>query len=458
MRDGLREDAAAAAERGSSSAEHHEAFREAGFYRILQPRRYGGYQFGMGTFLRVIAEIGRGDPGSAWGLCLASGHALHLASFYPEEGQAELFGPTASSAARSARSPRPGGARPGGWRVSGRWDYCVGHHLVDALHGHGLRAGRADRRHRPARAGRGPRRLGRWADHRAERDRLEHRRARRRPRPGALRRALDWKEYDPDAHGGSPGFRLHGDPLYIGRILTFFMAELAAPMVGAVFAALDEYEHIAHTRGTSFPPRMPRTESSFVQSGCGEAMGCATRPRPCCLAQPRGGPRRTGAGRSTRAVHRRRRRAHPRDRPARRAGGLARRRAHVPHRRQLRGDARSRLEAIYRGRVDVPHPHRRAVPPRRRRPRQGPPRAPVHRHMTPAPRALIATVSVGALVTSCPRRSSTSRSRRSGATSAPPCWRSSGSRPPTCSRSPRSSRSRAGRASGSGRDASGSAP
>ena len=85
----------------------------------------------------------------------------------------------------------------------------------------------------------------------------------------------DWKEYDPDAHGGSPGFRLHGDPLYIGRILTFFMAELAAPMVGAVFAALDEYEHIAHTRGTSFPPRMPRTESSFVHEWIGEAMGCA---------------------------------------------------------------------------------------------------------------------------------------------------------------------------------------
>jgi alkylation response protein AidB-like acyl-CoA dehydrogenase len=94
----------------------------------------------------------------------------------------------------------------------------------------------------------------------------------------------DWKEYDSDARGGSPGFRLHGDPLYIGRILTFFMAELAAPMVGAAFAALDEYEHIAQTRGTSFPPRIPRTESSFVQEWLGEAMGCADSAEALLLA------------------------------------------------------------------------------------------------------------------------------------------------------------------------------
>ena len=30
------------------------AFLEAGFYRILQPRRFGGYEFGLDTFTRVM--------------------------------------------------------------------------------------------------------------------------------------------------------------------------------------------------------------------------------------------------------------------------------------------------------------------------------------------------------------------------------------------------------------------
>ena len=285
MRDGLREDAAAAAERGSSSAEHHEAFREAGFYRILQPRRYGGYQFGMGTFLRVIAEIGRGDPASAWGLCLASGHALHLASFYPEEGQAELFGPDGEF--RCAQRAVPHGQAvpvPGGWRVSGRWDYSSGitwstHFMGTVFAPDGQIVVTVPRAQVEVLDDWGGGRtigLNATGSNTVVLDDVLV--------PAHCAVPYDWKEYDPDAHGGSPGFRLHGDPLYIGRILTFFMAELAAPMVGAVFAALDEYEHIAHTRGTSFPPRMPRTESSFVHEWLGEAMGCADSAEALLLA------------------------------------------------------------------------------------------------------------------------------------------------------------------------------
>lgn len=285
MRDALRAEAPEAAERGSVSLQRHEAFREAGFYRILQPRRYGGYQFGVPTFVRVIAEIGRGDPGSAWGLCLAAAHALHVGSFYDEQGQEELFGPDGEF--RCAQRAVPHGlAEPvdGGWRVSGRWDYASG--ITWSTHFMGT-VFTADSQIVVTVPIEQVTVLDDWGGGRtlglnatgSNSVVLEDVVV-----PAHLAVPYDWKEYDPDAHGGSPGFALHGDPLYIGRILTFFMAELTAPMVGAAFAALDEYEDIARTRQTSFPPRMPRTESSFVQEWLGEARGCADAAEALLLA------------------------------------------------------------------------------------------------------------------------------------------------------------------------------
>ena len=48
----------------------HEAFDRAGFYRIYQPRRYGGYGFDVTTYVRVAIELARGCPNSAWCLLL----------------------------------------------------------------------------------------------------------------------------------------------------------------------------------------------------------------------------------------------------------------------------------------------------------------------------------------------------------------------------------------------------
>src|ERR1700754_1920681 len=38
----------------------------AGFYRVMQPRRFGGYEFGLDTFLHVAVELSRGCPSSCW--------------------------------------------------------------------------------------------------------------------------------------------------------------------------------------------------------------------------------------------------------------------------------------------------------------------------------------------------------------------------------------------------------
>ena len=66
-------------------------FIKAGFYRILQPRCFGGYEFDLPTFLKVMIAVSRGCSDSGWVLALTAGHAFLMASF-PEAGQREAFG------------------------------------------------------------------------------------------------------------------------------------------------------------------------------------------------------------------------------------------------------------------------------------------------------------------------------------------------------------------------------
>ena len=57
----------------------------------LQPRRFGGYEFGLRDFVRVMSEISRGCPSSGWVLALTAGHP-HLLAHFSEQAQAELYG------------------------------------------------------------------------------------------------------------------------------------------------------------------------------------------------------------------------------------------------------------------------------------------------------------------------------------------------------------------------------
>ena len=92
--------------------------------------------------------------------------------------------------------------------------------------------------------------------------------------PEHLAEHYDWKAFamPPD---GTPGYRLHRNPLYLGRSLTIYYGGLAAPVVGAAHAALDEYEQILRTRPTTVPPKVLRCESPDYQRWFGEAQSLA---------------------------------------------------------------------------------------------------------------------------------------------------------------------------------------
>lgn len=127
MRPTLRERQAQCEKLGRIPEETHGEFVDAGFYRILQPRRFGGYEFGLADLVRVMTEVSRGCPESGWVLTLTAGHPASFLSGFPEEAQREAYGATGNCIAPGVAMP--GGVAipvPGGYRIKGTWDYCSG--------------------------------------------------------------------------------------------------------------------------------------------------------------------------------------------------------------------------------------------------------------------------------------------------------------------------------------------
>jgi alkylation response protein AidB-like acyl-CoA dehydrogenase len=98
-----------------------------GMFQLLAPRRFGGYEAGLGTLLAVTEALGRGDGSAAWLVAVGS-VAEWMAGMCSREAQEEVFG--SDPGARIAGGSAPAAARraDGGLRVSGRWPYASGSH------------------------------------------------------------------------------------------------------------------------------------------------------------------------------------------------------------------------------------------------------------------------------------------------------------------------------------------
>jgi 3-hydroxy-9,10-secoandrosta-1,3,5(10)-triene-9,17-dione monooxygenase len=136
LRPQLLEEQAATEERAFYSEEMHEAFGDAGFYRLHVPRRYGGLEQSITAFYRVIMSVSRGCPSTGWMLSLGAGHAQQAAAFFPQEAQDEFFGGDGEFVASASFQYEGALATPvdGGYRVRGAWHFCSGvpyatHHL-----------------------------------------------------------------------------------------------------------------------------------------------------------------------------------------------------------------------------------------------------------------------------------------------------------------------------------------
>lgn len=102
------------------------SLREAGFFRMLQPARFGGLEVDPGVFFEVQLEVARACPSTAWVLGVLGVHAWQLALF-PAEAQAEVWDRDAGALISSSYAPTGRVERaPGGYRVSGRWSFSSG--------------------------------------------------------------------------------------------------------------------------------------------------------------------------------------------------------------------------------------------------------------------------------------------------------------------------------------------
>ncbi|WP_173167191.1 acyl-CoA dehydrogenase family protein [Phytohabitans suffuscus] len=255
----------------------HERFARNGFYRILVPRRYGGYEFGIETFLRVSMTLVRGCSSTGWMYSLGASHALMAATMFEERAQAELFGggdficPSTSVPSGSAVP-----AGDGGWTVSGTWAYCSGAPYASYFMGHALM---------PARGGRPPepllfvaprdqwKPLDDWGQQLGLRGSGSHSiRLDGGYVPGHLALpGVSIAEHDVSA--GTPGRTLHGNPEYGGALLAFISFLNASMAVGMARGALDVYEDLLRRRTTLVPPVVPRYQDPDYQLWYGDALG-----------------------------------------------------------------------------------------------------------------------------------------------------------------------------------------
>jgi 3-hydroxy-9,10-secoandrosta-1,3,5(10)-triene-9,17-dione monooxygenase len=92
-------------------------FQEAGFFKILQPKRWGGYEMDPGAFYDVQMKVAEGCMSSAWVLGVVAVHNWQLALF-DAQAQADVWAQDATTLISSSYMPRAevtpveGGYRP----------------------------------------------------------------------------------------------------------------------------------------------------------------------------------------------------------------------------------------------------------------------------------------------------------------------------------------------------------
>jgi 3-hydroxy-9,10-secoandrosta-1,3,5(10)-triene-9,17-dione monooxygenase len=244
-------------------------FVEAGFYRILQPRRFGGSELDLETFFETMALIARGCPSSGWVLALTAGHAHTMAALFLEQTQVEAFGPDGDfRCPLSANGSATCTPTDGGYRVEGAWSYVSGCEL--ATHYVGL-ARVADSEQRVfALVPRTAFRIIEDWDVMGMRGTGSHRVAVEDvfvPAHHVIPQALDEA-----GSRNAPGRSVHPNPMYAaGRIGSVLWGEMAAVAVGIAQGALDVYEQELRTKRLSYPPFSTRSEVAEFQRQFGKA-------------------------------------------------------------------------------------------------------------------------------------------------------------------------------------------
>lgn len=289
LREMLRAQQDEADERGWYTEEIHQALKDGGFYRIVQPRMFGGYEFDPVTLVKVVIEIARGHPSSGWCYCLGTSHAMIAGSHFDAETQAELFGPEGDFRAPHRAAPAGKFERvEGGYRVNGTWPYASGapictHFMAGSLiHEEGKRPRNID-----------------FIVPRAEIEIIPDwggdRSFGMRGSGSQSVKLVDVFVPDnhivpsvllalPEGSDGTPGAALHDNPMYLGVPGGVYHATFTAILTGTAYAAIDEYEDILRRKATMGGQLKIHDPTS--QQALGDALALAHAAEAIAIAVP----------------------------------------------------------------------------------------------------------------------------------------------------------------------------
>ena len=98
----------------------------AGFFRVLQPRRWGGYEMDLGTFYDIEMALGEGDMSSGWTYGVLGVVSWFLGVMDDRAAQ-EVWGHDTTTLICSSTMPAgKATAVDGGFRLAGYWRYASG--------------------------------------------------------------------------------------------------------------------------------------------------------------------------------------------------------------------------------------------------------------------------------------------------------------------------------------------
>jgi resorcinol 4-hydroxylase (FADH2) len=106
-------------------AETMEALRDADVFRVMQPKRFGGYEYGPAELAQVGFELGRACGSTGWCGTLAVCFGW-MTAFFPLEAQQEVWeNPDNLLAVSYVPTPKVEAVN-GGFKISGSWPWASG--------------------------------------------------------------------------------------------------------------------------------------------------------------------------------------------------------------------------------------------------------------------------------------------------------------------------------------------
>ncbi len=110
-------------------------FKDLGFFKIIQPKRWGGYEMDPMVFYKVTSIIGEACMASAWVYATVGVHNWQI-SVYDEKAQEDVWAKDNTVLISSSYAPKAS-AKPekNGFRISGEWDWSSGSDHCDWFFG-----------------------------------------------------------------------------------------------------------------------------------------------------------------------------------------------------------------------------------------------------------------------------------------------------------------------------------